>query len=131
MAWGIFIDFLIGKGGADRRETADVHHGFNLFSVLDTTSVKRNAHPRIVMEVFMSVFGTGDTGAMKDIIHGGETILICFGLVEISGVQDDARRVEPLQVAGFTDHAMDLTSAFQQSVDHVAADKSGGSGDQR
>ena len=78
----------------------------------------------------MSVVGTGDPGAMEDIIHLGETLLIRFGLMEISDVQGDAGRVEPLQVAGFADHAMHLASAFQQSVDHVAADKSGGTGDQ-
>ena len=77
----------------------------------------------------MSTVGTGDTSAMEDIIHFGEALPISFRLVKIPGMQDKARRIEPLQVTSFADDAMDLTSAFEQCVDQVATDKTGASSD--
>jgi hypothetical protein len=65
------------------------------------------------MEIFMPVIGTRDASAMKYIIYLRETVLVCIGLVEISGMQSYALRIEPLQVAGFSDHAMNLASSFQ------------------
>lgn len=38
------------------------------------------------------------------------------GAYQIPGVQDDAGFVDPLQIAGFANHAMYLASAFQQGV---------------
>ena len=85
MAWSIFINNLIGGCGADRRKTADMHYSFNLFPVLYTASVKRNAYPCIVMEVIMPVAGTGDAQLFCKLI-ANECKHQSFGLAKKGGL---------------------------------------------